>query len=120
KTAETVKSAVKEVAQIAAAPSNVSAIRDTYGIAAMLPKDVEGFGANYRLHDLWVKLSESNWAKTFINLPALKDTPRFKEMLQQWNSPQAAKMKDLFEAILGGEFAGVYAAGFTEKFLPWM
>ena len=110
----------KQAPQIATAPADVAAIRGAYGIAAMLPKDVEAFSVSYRLHDLWVKLSDSNWAKTLINLPALKAEPQFQMFLQQWNSPQAAKAKELLEAILGGEVAVADPAGFTEKFLPWM
>jgi hypothetical protein len=126
KPAEAAKTAAKETAPPAApaapaaAPANVSAISGSYGLAAMLPKDVEGFSENYRLHDLWVKLSESNWAKTLVNLPALKGDPKFQEVLQKWNSPQAAKAKELLEAVLGGEIAGANCAGFTEKFIPWM
>lgn len=113
---------VKEAAKPAAAPviADVAAISGAYGFAAMLPKDVEGFGVNYRLHDLWVKLSESNWAKTLVNLPALKNEPKFQQMLQQWNSPQAAKGKEIIESLLGVEFAGAECAGFTEKFMPWV
>ncbi|MEO6789153.1 MAG: hypothetical protein ABI318_23770 [Chthoniobacteraceae bacterium] len=121
-TAAPAKSAepTKESPKAAAAPSNVSAIRETYGIAAMLPKDVEAFAVYYRMHDLWTKLSESNWAKTLINLPALKAEPKFQQFLQQWNSPQAAKAKELFEAILGNEFALAEPAGFTDKIMPWI
>jgi hypothetical protein len=109
----------KEAPQTAA-PASVAATGDTYGIASQLPKDVEAFSVSYRLHDLWVKLSESNWAKTLVNLPALKDEPQFQMFLQQWNSPQAAKAKEVLEALLGNEAAAVYSAGFTEKFMPWM
>ena len=118
KSVDAVKAAVKD----AAAPviADVMAISGAYGFAAMLPKDVEGFGVNYRLHDLWVKLSGSNWAKTFINLPALKNEPKFQQALQQWSSPQAAKGKEILESFVGVEFAGAECAGFTEKFMPWV
>ena len=118
KSVDAMKAAVKD----AAAPviADVMAISGAYGFAAMLPKDVEGFGVNYRLHDLWVKLSGSNWAKTFINLPALKNEPKFQQALQQWSSPQAAKGKEILESFIGVEFAGAECAGFTEKFMPWV
>jgi hypothetical protein len=119
KPADAAKAVVKEVVA-ALAPANVAAIRDSYGIAALLTKDVEAFGSNYKLHDLWVKLSKSNWAKTLINLPVLKDEPKFQQLLDQWNSPQMAKGKDIVEAIFGVEVAAVYSAGFAEKSLPWM
>ena len=120
--AEPAKSVAKEAPKAAASATvpNVAAIRDTYGVVAMLPKDIEGFSDNYQLHSLWVKLSQSNWAKTLLNMPALKNEPQFQQMLQQWNSPQAAQAKDVIEAILGGEFAAVHTAGFTEKLLPWL
>ena len=113
---------VKEAVSVAVAPAvaDVVAISGGYGIAAMLPKDVEGFSVNYRLHDLWVKLSESNWAKTLMNLPALKKEAKFQQSIAQWNSPQAAKGREIFESVLGVEFAVAECAGFTEKFMPWV
>ena len=120
KAVETVKNAVKEAVASASAAVDVAAISSAYGFAAMLPNDVEGFSVHYRLHDLWVKLSESNWAKTFINLPALKSEPKFQEAIQQWNSPQALKGREILESLMGVEFAGAECAGFTEKFMPWM
>ena len=104
----------------AAAPANVSAISATYGFAAVLPKDVEAFSTHFRLHDLWVKLSGSNWSKTLLNMPGLKDDAKFQEMLQQWNSPMAAKGKDIVEALLGNEIVLANPAGFGEKFMPWI
>lgn len=118
KAIEKVKAAVTTA--IAPAAVDVAAISSAYGIAAMLPKDVEGFGVNYRMHDLWVKLSDSNWAKTLINLPIMKKEPKFQQSLQQWNSPQAMKGREVIESILGVEFAVVESAGFTEKFMPWV
>ncbi len=120
KAPEPAKGTAAAPAQPAAAPASVAAIRETYGIAATLTNDVEAFSANYRLHDLWVKLSGSNWAKTLISLPALKDEPKFQQMLQQWKSPQAEKAKEILESVLGTEFAVVFSSGFTEKFLPWV
>lgn len=104
----------------AAAPANVSAISAAYGFAAILPKDVEAFSANYRLHDLWVKLSTSNWSKTLLNMPGLKDDAKIQDMLGQWNSPMGMKGRDIFEALLGNEFVIANPAGFGEKFMPWM
>ena len=106
--------------QPAAGPANVSAISATYGFAAMLPKDVEGFSVNYRLHDLWVKLAGSNWAKTLLNIPGLKDDPKFQQAIQQWNSPQAEKGKEIFAALLGNEIVAAEPAGFSGKFMPWV
>ena len=104
----------------AAAPANVSAISAAYGFAAILPKDVEAFSANYRLHDLWVKLSTSNWSKTLLNMPGLKDDAKIQDMLGQWNSPMGMKGRDIFEAVLGNEFVIANPAGFGEKFMPWI
>jgi hypothetical protein len=119
KVADTVKSAVKE-AVAPAAPSDIAAIRAAYGIASQLPKDVEAFSVSLRLHDLWANLSNSNWAKTLVNLPALKGEPKFQEFLQQWNSPQAEKVKEIAEALFGNEMAVAYTAGFTAKAMPWI
>ena len=118
--AETVKTAVKEAVAAVVPAADVAGIRGAYGIAAQLPKDVEAFSVNLRLHDLWVKLSNSKWADTFINLPALKEEPKFQEFLQQWNSPQAAKAKEIVEALFGSEIAVAYPAGFTDKAMPWI
>jgi len=104
----------------AAAPANVSAISATYGFAAMLPNDVEAFSSHYRLHELWVKLSNSNWAKTLLNLPGLKDEAKIKEMIANWNSPQALKGREILEALFGNEIAFAQPAGFGEKFMPWV
>lgn len=119
-TVKNVKNVVKDAVASTSAAVDVAAISSAYGFAAMLPNDVEGFSVNYRLHDLWVKLSESNWAKTLMNLPALKDEPKFQEMIQQWNSPQALKGREILESLLGVEFAGAECAGFSEKFMPWV
>jgi hypothetical protein len=119
KIADTVKGAVKE-AVAPAAPADIASIRGAYGIASQLPKDVEAFSVNLRLHDLWVKVSNSNWAAALVNLPALKAEPKFQEFLQQWNSPQAAKAKEILEAMLGNEIAVAYPAGFTAKAMPWI
>ncbi len=117
--AEKIVEAVKEVVA-PATPADLAKIRDAYGIAAQLPKDVEAFSVNLRLHDLWVKLSNSNWSAVLVNLPVLKQDPKFQQFLQQWNSPQAAKAKDILEALLGNEIAVAYPAGFTEKAMPWI
>ncbi len=117
---EKVKSAVKETIAAVAPAADLASIRGTYGIAAQLPKDVEAFSINLNLHDLWVKLSSSKWASTFMNLPALREEPKFQEFVQQWNSPQMVKVKDLVEALLGNEIAVAYPAGFTDKAMPWI
>ena len=119
-TAEKVKAAVKETVAAALPAADLASIRGAYGIAAQLPKDVEMFSVNLRLHDLWVKLSNSKWAAALVNLPALKEEPKFQEMLQQWNSPQGAKVKELMESLFGNEIAVAYPAGFTEKAMPWI
>ena len=120
KAGEIVKNAVKDAVAPALPAQDLASIRGAYGIAAQLPKDVEAFSVNLRLHDLWVKLSNSKWAAAFINLPALKEEPKFQQFLQQWNSPQAAKAKEIVEALFGSEIAVAYPAGFTEKAMPWI
>ena len=117
---EKVKNAVKETLAAALPPADLASIRGAYGIAAQFPKDVEAFSINLNLHDLWVKLSNSKWADTLVNLPALKEEPKFQQFLMQWNSPQAAKAKELLESLLGNEIAVAYPAGFTDKAMPWI
>jgi hypothetical protein len=112
--AETVKGAVTS------APADIASIRGAYGVASQLPKDVEAFSVNLGLHGLWAKLSNSSWAAALVNLPALKEEPKFQQFLQQWNSPQAAKGKEILEALLGNEMAVAYPAGFTAKAMPWI
>ena len=117
---EVVKVAVKEAVAAVMPAADLAGIRSAYGIAAQLPKDVEAFSVNLRLHDLWVKLSTSKWADILIHLPALKEEPKFQEFLQQWNSPQAAKAKEIVEALFGSEIAVAYPAGFTDRMMPWV
>src|SRR5258708_7893529 len=98
KIAETVKGVVKEAV---ASPADIASIRAAYGVASQLPKDVEAFSVNLRLHDLWVKLSNSNWATALVNLPALKEEPKFQDFLQKWRTaPEAQKAKEVLEAML--------------------
>ena len=112
--------AVKNAVASALPSADIAAIRGAYGIAVQLPKSVEAFSVNLNLHDLWVKLSNSKWAATLINLPALKEEPKFQQFLQQWNSPQAAKAKEIVDALFGSEIAVAYPAGFTDKAMPWL
>ena len=112
--------AVKNAVASALPSADIAAIRGAYGIAVQLPKSVEAFSVNLNLHELWVKLSSSKWAATLINLPALKEEPKFQQFLQQWNSPQAAKAKEIVDALFGSEIAVAYPAGFTDKAMPWL
>jgi len=106
---------------LAAAGSDTAAFRDTYGLAAKLPQDVEAFSANYRLGELWDKFSNSNWAATFLNLPAVKSDPKFGDFLEQWRTaPQAQMARKLMDGLFGTEVVIVSPAGFTGKFKPWI
>lgn len=104
-----------------AAAIDIAALRETYGLAARLPRDVEAFSSSFRLHELWVKLSSSNWSTTFLNLPLLKSDPKFQMFIQQWNTaPQAQMVRNVLDGLFGSEFVIVNPAGFTAKFMPWM
>lgn len=105
-----------------AVPSaDIAALRAAYGFAARLPKDIEAFSANYRLHDLWEKLSGSKWSATLLALPVVKETPELQRFLGQWQSlPEAQMAKNLLEAFLGAEVVVAEPVGFTDKFLPWV
>ena len=76
---------------VAAAPAtaaDVAKISATYGFVGKLPKDVEGFSASYRLHDLWTGLANSKWAATLLELPPIKANPDFAKIQEQWKSEQ--------------------------------
>jgi hypothetical protein len=124
KPADTAKTAAPAPAPAptpAARPADIAGLKDSYGFASRLPMVVEGFSDNYRLHDLWVKLSGSKWAAKLLALPAVKETPQAQDMIQKWNTlPQAQMGKTMMEAFFGVEFVAVQPAGFTEKFLPWV
>ncbi len=108
--------AAKPAAQVA----DVAKVAATYGFASRLPKDVEGFSAIYHLHDIWVSFSNSKWATTLLDLEPVKKDPQIQNSIKQWNSPEAQKVKDLLEAIVGNEFLVVEPAGYASKIEPLM
>jgi hypothetical protein len=110
--------AAKVVAAVApAAPSaDVAKIRDVYGFASLLPKDVETFSSMYRMHDLWTTIANSKWSATVVDL--MKKEPEGQRMVEQWNSPQAEQAKVFAEAFLGNEFFIAGTAGFSGKVAP--
>jgi hypothetical protein len=104
----------------AAAAADVAKIASAYGFVARLPKDVEGFGANYRLHDLWTGLANSKWAATFLDLPPVKQNPDFTRMREQWNSEQGQQARTALQSFFGKEVVVAMPAGFTSKLQPWI
>ncbi len=104
----------------APAAAEVAKLGETYGFIGRLPKDVEGFGASYRLHDLWAAFAGSKWAATVLDLPPVKSNPDFIKLQQQWNSDQGKQARELMEAFFGNEFTVVMPAGFTGKLGPWV
>jgi hypothetical protein len=111
----------KEAPAAPVPPADIAGLKAAYGFAARLPKDVEGFSASYRLHELWVKLSGSKWAATLLNMQAVKQAPQLQMAIEQWKSaPQAQMAKNLLEALLGTEMVVSQPAGFTAKFMPWV
>jgi hypothetical protein len=108
-----------DVVRVAAvAPADLAALKATYGFAARLPKDVESFSANYRLHDLWTGLANSKWASTLLSLPPIKEDRQIQQFITQWNSPKATQVRDLAAAVLGEEVLVAMPAGFSDKLKP--
>ena len=95
-----------KVAATPAVPSaDITALRAAYGFAARLPKDVEAFSANYRLHDLWEKLSGSKWSATLLGLSVVKENPehenaQFNLGVLSIKSGQFEKAIERFEKVL--------------------
>ena len=116
------KPAPAPVAATPAAPAaDIAALRPAYGFTARLPKDVEAFSANYRLHDLWEKLSATQWSATLLALPMVKENREIQQFLGQWQSMREAQLaKNLLEAFLGTEVVVAEPMGFTDKVLPWV
>lgn len=110
--------AVKNAVAAAVAPAgDVAKLRDQYGFAVRLPKDVETFSETYRMAALWSSIANSKWAGKVVEL--VKSQPDGQQMLAQWNSPQAAKAKEYAEAFLGNEMFVAGSAGFAQKVAPW-
>ena len=119
--AQTTAAKVVEAVKEAVAPADYAALKQVYGFAALLPKDVEAFGSSYRLSELWEKLAASKWADTLLNLAPLKADPKFQDMLTQWRTnPQAQMGKKIVNAFFGGEFTVAYPSGFADKIAPWV
>jgi hypothetical protein len=101
-------------------PAEVAKISAAYGFVARLPKDVEGFGASYRLHDLWTGLANSKWAATLLDLPPIKANPDITKVREQWNSEQGQQAREMLQAFFGNELTVAMPAGFTAKLGPWV
>lgn len=120
-TPEAVKTAVQAVVSPApASAAEVAKLASTYGFVAQLPKDVEGFGASYHLHDLWTGLANSKWAATLLELPPIKSNPEFVNLQKQWESEQGQQIREAAQAFFGNEFTVSMPAGFTVKAQPWV
>lgn len=104
--------------EVRIAQADVAALKSVYGFAARLPKDVESFSANYRLHDLWTKLANSKWASTLLSLPPIKEDREIQGLIAQWNSPQGTQIRDIAAAVLGEEVVVAMPAGFSDKLKP--
>ena len=112
---EAVKNAV---AAVVAPAANVANLREQYGFAARITNDVELLSETYRMGALWASVTNSKWAAKVVEL--VKSQPDGQRMLDQWNSPQAAKGKEYVGAFLGNEFFVVGSAGFGKKLAPWV
>jgi len=106
-----------KIVQVAAA-GDVASLRATYGFAARLPKDVEGFGANYHMRDLAEGFMSSKWFETFSNLPPIKEDAGFQRMMKGLHSPDAVQALAILDSVLGQEFVVAMPAGFSEKTKP--
>ncbi len=120
KSADTAKPAAapKPVAPLAPA-ADVSKIAGAYGFVAKLPRNVDGFSANYRMHDLWVSLVNSKWAAALLELPPVKSDPGFAKVRDQWNSPEGMQGREVFAQVFGNEYVVAMPAGFAEQMKPW-
>lgn len=114
---EATKAALETVKAAVAPATDVAKLRDQYGFAARLTKDVETFSESYRLAALWSSISNSKWAAKLVEV--VKSQPEGQKMIDQWNSPQTAKPKEYAEAFLGNEFFMAGSAGFSQKVAPW-
>jgi len=97
------------------AVGDTASLRSTYGFAAHLPKDVEGFAANYHVRDLVQGFASSKWFDTFSNLPPIKEDRGFQQMMKGLHSPDAVQALALLDSILGQEFVVAMPAGFSDK-----
>ncbi len=98
--------------------TDVAALRAAYGIVARLPKDVEGFSANYRITETLTGIANSKWATTLMSLPPIQEEAEFKQMITQWNSPQGVQVRGVLDGIFGQEVTIVMPAGFSAKLKP--
>ncbi len=118
KGADSAKPAVAATAPAATTSGDVAKLREQFGFAAHLTKDVEMFSESYRMAALWASIAKSKWAAKLVEV--IKSKPEGQQMLDQWNSPQAQKPKEYAEAFLGNEFFFAGGAGFSKTVAPWV
>lgn len=108
--------AVKAAVAAPAAAADVAKLRDAYGFAARLPKDVEMFSSAYRLSAMWDSVASSKWAATMLEL--IEKTPNGAGMKEKWNSEQTKMGRKYISEFFGNEFFIAGASGFSTKLAP--
>lgn len=104
-----------------AGKEDIAKIAASYGFLARLPKDTDNFSAMYRMHDLWMKLSNSKFTAAILDLPFLKADQSFQDFQEKWRTdPSMQQMKNYAEAFLGTEVIIAQPADATKKWKPWM
>lgn len=119
----------QEAPGIPAAPSAPLVVTDatlegTYGIAARVPRDVDGFSDFYKLGQLWSDFMHSRTARALMANPlvqqgcaqAMRD-PKFQKAFQQWNAnPEAVKWRAILADAFAHEFSVTLGKGAAARF----
>lgn len=97
------------------APSSSTA-SSTYGLAARLPKDTEGFLSFYHLSDLWDGFKNSNFLKKVMANEKVVKGLELDQIVREWeNNAEMRKYGTMAASMLGNEILIATPAGFTES-----
>ena len=97
--------------------AEAAATDSTYGLAARLPKDTEGFVSFYRLSELWNGFRKSNFVKKVLANEQLVQEMKLDELLSEWErNPVLQQYGTMAGSMLGGEVSIILPAGFSENF----
>jgi len=105
------------LAVTAEAPSNQA----VYGLAARLPKDVDGFVSVYRLSELWDGFRKSNFVKKIMGNEMLVREMGLDDVLKEWDrNPALQQYGTMAGSMLGGEVMLALPAGFVDNIAAMM
>ena len=96
--------------------AQVSAPESTYGLAARLPQDTEGFASLYRLRPLVESFLQSNLVKKLKAHEMIAREFDLDDIERALEDPQFKQYADMVAGVLGTELTVVMPAGFSEKF----